>query len=252
VNDKAATLIRKVEEAESQGLYDEAQAAREKLLVISLESHDIESIDLVDYLAKEQITIRGVEAAEKSEWFYSRLNSLAEERLGPDSITTAHVKRKLGKVFYIQSRLQDAISMVEAARSVFAARLGKNDNHTIEAVLTLMSWHGESRTLESQIFLDWVCREYPICEHLQPLEKHLKSLGLNLKHDLSYHGRVRIWVDAWLDLGAIQNKLKPSPSVKQEVRSDIRDGSFRGFVCSVHEHGIEGRYDQNPEWPNVR
>jgi len=129
--------------------------------------------------------------------------------------------------------------------------LGKNDNHTTEAVLTLMSWHNEARTLESQIFLDWVCREYPICEHLQPLERHLKSLGLNLKHDVSYHSHVKIEVDAWLDLDAIQDRLKLNPCVEKEDRDDVRDGSFRGFICSVHKHVIEGRYEQDPKWPSV-
>ena len=235
----------------ARGFYDEAQSAREKLLIVTIESHDIEFIDQIDYLAKEKITIRGVEAAEKFEWFYSRLDSLVEERLGSDSVAAAFVKRKLAKVFYIQNKIQDAIFKVEAARPIFSSRLGKHDNQTIEAVLTLRSWHEEAKTLQSQIFLDWVCREYPICEHLQPLEKHLKSLGLNMKHDVSYHGHVGIRVDAWLDLDAIKNRLKLNPNAEKVEWDDIKNGLFRGFVCSVHKHQIEGHFGKNPEWPNV-
>lgn len=251
MNDKAATLVRKIEEAEGQGLYEEAQSAREKLLDIASESLDSGFIDVVDHLAREKITVHGVEAAEVYEPFYLRLNSMVKEGLGADSITSAFVKRKLAKVFYIQGRTQDAITMAEAARSIFSARLGKNDNETVEAVLTLTSWHKEAKTLQTQIFLDWVSREYPICEHLQPLERSLKSSGFGLEHNMSYHGHVGIRVNGWLDLDALHKKLKLGPCVQKELREDMRDGSFRGFVCSEHKHEIEGRFEQSPEWPNI-
>jgi tetratricopeptide (TPR) repeat protein len=251
VKETISKLLEEIQDFEKEGLYEKAQSFREKLLILLPNSEEKDFSMAANFLAKEKITILGVEVATQIEPFYLTLFSQIEKRFGAGNVNTALAKRKLAKIYYIQSRIREAISLVEQSWSIFSMKLGKNSDDAIEAVHALMAWHNETDSVEKKKFCNWLCKQYPFCEHLQPLENYLIAKNLKIERDLHFSGNVDLWVDAWLNLDSIQEKLKLNPCVEKFERNDERSYSDRGFICSIHQHLIRGYLEQNPKWSTV-
>jgi hypothetical protein len=134
VSEEVQNLVQQIQGFDRNILYDKAQSAREQLLDFAGAADERDFRCAVEFLAKEKIAVRGVDDAKKLEPFYSQLCLRVRDRLEPDDSVIALAERKLAKIYYIQSRVEEAIVLVEKALLIFSVQLGKNSDQAIEAV----------------------------------------------------------------------------------------------------------------------
>jgi hypothetical protein len=238
--------MRQVQDFEHRELNEKAWSARRDLLAAMADAEEEEFRGAADFLVREAITFRGTEDAESIEPIYTELHSLLQRKLGPSHLLPALAKRKLAKVCLIQGRLARGTALVEEALAVFRSQLGKESEEAIEAVNTLMEWYGRIDPARANIFCEQVWLEYPLCEHLKPVEDHLLSHGVEVSfRRLGPKGIITVIVKAKLDTDSLRTRLQLNPCV--QTFSDPpgpHSWYIEGFRCEVHRHLIAG--DQDP------
>src|SRR6185437_147406 len=128
------TIIKQIEVLEKEGQRKKAQSVREKLLQKAESANDGEFLFIIDTLIKEKPTIGAVEEAGKVEPYCRHLHDVVEKRIGRTHALVALAKRQLARIFAIQGRYQEAISIVENALPILAAQFGDDGYEVREAI----------------------------------------------------------------------------------------------------------------------
>jgi hypothetical protein len=92
-----------------------------------------------------------------------------------------------------------------------------------------------------------------LCTHLRPVEDALTQAGakeLSRGQAWSKNCREWVYVDRFLDTGAILTEFQLPPCVEAYVHRGTHDGSERGIVCTEHQDAIMGPVDPSPDRPS--
>jgi hypothetical protein len=243
--ENVSKLFEQVQEYEQASLFDKAQSLREKLLKRIEPAPDKECILLCERLLREKVSIAHLEGANRAESFYLRLHEIVEKRAGSDHLLMGLAKRKLAKVFVVQGRFPEAVSLTEQAWRIFEIHSGVNSDNAIEAIHCLLGWGHYIDSAKAAALEEEIWSKHPLCEHLRGVENHSVSSGIRIvRREVTFRGEVHVNLDAWLDLESIRAKFQLPQCVENLEFDDMKAGSTRGFGCKEHKHSIEGYYER--------
>lgn len=87
------------------------------------------------------------------------------------------------------------------------------------------------------------------CEHLRPLEEAILASEIRETYrGAAWSQNCREWVyfDCFLDLLAVRDVIELADCVIEHAHRGTHDGQERGFVCTICNDAIMGRYSPEP------
>ena len=222
--------------------YDEAA----KLAVEGLRQAAAESPDRLTEAARAIVAWKGFfendrDAAASEPYFRAVLGSL-EELAGPASPEAMAAAGNLAGMLGSLGQLDEAIALGERVFAQARRRFPADDVRFLnqrEALAFLYRMKGNENAAMDLL------RETGLCQHLQPVERHLREQGARLYSvGRPWTENCHIWVffDTVLDCEGLMAGLGLDSCVCVHDHRGTHDGSERGLVCSVHQDGIMGRH----------
>jgi hypothetical protein len=165
----------------------------------------------------------------------------------------ALAKRKLARIFVIQGRYQNAVSIVEKALPVLATQFGDDSFEVREAMNSEIGWckFFDSAKAKAIVEKEWL--EHLLCEHLKPVEDYLRTHKAEIwREEGNTRPEVKVFTRAYLDVNSIRGKLKLDSCVEDfEDPPAPHSWYLKGFACKNHRHLIAGDYEQIKERPVI-
>lgn len=249
----AQELFDQIEAFEIKGQSRKAYPLRERLLEKVDYANDQEFTFILDKLIKEKTTINGLSEAKEVEPYYRLLHEVTEKRIGNNSGLAALAKRKLARIFVIQGRYEEAVSLVEKALPVLTLQFGEDSYEVREALGSEIAWCKFFDPAKAKALIEKEWLDHPLCEHLKPIEDYLRECGVKMWREKAIsRPEVKLFVCAYLDVDSMRGRLNLNSCVENfEDPPGPHSCYLKGFTCGIHHHFIAGDYEKSKEEPII-
>ena len=190
----------------------------------------------------EPVLFANEREARQAEPVYARWLALTQRRLGPEHRLTRTAQMNLASVYATQGRFQDAAALAEQHLPDLLGAVGERDPAVMIMIDNLILWYRQAgRTAEAAALEREQWAHLPVCEHLQPVEDYVRSGGGQIV-GRGLWGGVIVSVAAYLDVAALQQRLRLASCVEVTELADPHYGWALGVRCAVHGDAIWGHH----------
>ena len=190
----------------------------------------------------EPVLFASERQARQAEPVYTRWLALTQQRLGPEHRLTRTAQLNLASVYATQGRFQEAAALAEQLLPVLRGAVGERDPAVMIMIDNLILWYRRAgRTAEAAALEREQWAHLPVCAHLQPVEDYIRSVGGQIV-GRGLWGGVIVSVAAYLDVAALQQRLRLASCVEVTELADPHYGWALGVRCAVHGDAIWGHH----------
>lgn len=222
--------------------YDDAA----RLAIEGLRQAAAESPERLIEAARSLVAWKGFFAgtgdAAASEPYFRAVFAVLQELAGPASPAAMAAAANLASMLGSLGHLDEAIALGERVFAHVRQRFPADDVRFLNQREALVFLYRLAGNEDAAMALH---RETGLCEHLQPVERHLRDRGTRLfSVGRPWSKNCHIWVffDAVLDCEGLIAALGLDSCVTIHDHRGTHDGSERGLVCSIHNDAIMGRH----------
>lgn len=175
--------------------------------------------------------------------FYERIVVLPEITTAAPDGGRAEFLVRLATQYAYRNQFEAGVQLLRGSLAVYEARLGLNDEAT-RRIRDTLAIH--LRNLDRKDEASALFAVSGVCEHLEPVERYVRSLGVRVAWVGSPWSRnCRNWVVfdlAVLDADALRKRFSLPPTVVVHTHRGTHDGNEHGLVCEEHWDALIGAH----------